>query len=320
MNFRILLVLRLEIDFSYKGPIFDAHSHVVDEQALDLFVEIGKSYGVEKTLLIMHGPTPDVYKDLYPGRFIFAKYFYGWTLFACDINEMLPEIQSLKDEGYSVAKLHFSPIWVDRMKDTGVIPSIDNECFDPFFDAIAESDIPTIVHISDPDTYYAMRYQNTQHYGTKEEHLDQFEMRLSRNPKLQFQVAHFCAQPEPHRLANLSRLLDTYPNFCIDTGSARWISRELSKNPEQSREFFIKYADRILFGTDCVARPTNSDYYIGRHSALRTLLETDVINEPLPFIDADTVDTGGTFINGLNLSKNVLEKIYWKNATYRYVK
>ena len=45
----------MEVDFSYKGSIFDAHSHVVDEQALDLFVEIGESYGVKKTLLIMQG-------------------------------------------------------------------------------------------------------------------------------------------------------------------------------------------------------------------------------------------------------------------------
>ena len=177
-----------------------------------------------------------------------------------------------------------------------------------------------LVHISDPDTYYVMRYNNTEHYGTKEEHLAQFERRLARNPKLQFQVAHFCAQPEPHRLTNLSRLLDTYPNFCIDTGSARWISRELSKNPEQSRDFIIKYADRILFGTDCVARPMNSDYYTGRHSALRILLETNMASVPLPFIDADTVDTGGTFINGLNLPEKVLKKVYWENAIRRFEK
>ena len=310
----------MEVDFSYKGSIFDAHSHVVDEQALDLFVEIGESYGVKKTLLIMHGPTPDVYEDLYPGRFVYAKYFYGWTLFACDINEVLPEIQSLKDEGYSVAKCHFSPLWVDRMNEGGVLPSIDNECFDPFFDALTENKIPTLVHISDPDTYYEMRYNNIEHYGTKEEHLAQFERRLARNPELQFQIAHFCAQPEPHRLPNLSRLLDTYPNFCIDTGSARWMSRELSKNPEQSRNFFIKYADRILFGTDCVARPMNSDYYTGRHSALRILLETNMASVPLPFIDADTVDTGGTFINGLNLPEKVLKKVYWENAIRRFEK
>jgi predicted TIM-barrel fold metal-dependent hydrolase len=165
-----------------------------------------------------------------------------------------------------------------------------------------------------------MRYNNPEHYGTKEEHLEQFERRLVRNPELQFQIAHFCAQPEPHRLPNLARLFDTYPNFVVDTGSARWMARELSKNPEQSRSFMIEYADRILFGTDCVARPMNTDYYAGRHSALKILFETDVENYPLPFVDADTADTGGTFINGLNLPKEFLKKIYWENAVNRYSK
>jgi predicted TIM-barrel fold metal-dependent hydrolase len=311
-------VLNLETDFSYKGPIFDAHSHVVDKQAIDLYVNIGGTYGVEKSLLIMHGPSPEVYENLYPGRFVYAKYFYGWSLFSCDIYEVLPEIESLKDEGYSLAKTHFAPIWVDRMKESGILPSIDNECFDPFFDALSECDIPTLVHVSDPDTYYRIRYNNAEHYGTKEEHLKQFENRLARNPNLQFQVAHFCAQPEPHRLSNLARLFDTYHNFVVDTGSARWMCRELSKNPQQSREFLIKYADRILFGTDCVARPVNPDYYTGRHSSLRILLETDVLNLPLPFIDADTADTGGTFINGLRLPQDVLKKIYWENANQSY--
>ncbi|MHA1615349.1 MAG: hypothetical protein ACTSYJ_10930, partial [Candidatus Thorarchaeota archaeon] len=53
----------------------------------------------------------------------------------------------------------------------------------------------------------------------------------------------------------------------------------------------------------------------GRYLALRLLFETDVRNVPLPFVDADTVNTGGTHINGLNLPKSVLDKIYWKNAT-----
>jgi predicted TIM-barrel fold metal-dependent hydrolase len=130
---------------------------------------------------------------------------------------------------------------------------------------------------------------------------------------VKLQIAHFAAQSEIHRLDNLARWFDTYPNFNIDTSSARWVSRELSKDPKKAREFIIKYQDRIVFGTDCVTWRPERDYYEGRYLALRLLLETDVEHRPLPFIDADTVDTGGTFINGLNLPKDVLQKIYWDN-------
>jgi hypothetical protein len=90
--------------------------------------------------------------------------------------------------------------------------------------------------------------------------------------------------------------------------------RELGRNPKQSREFLIKYQDRILFATDCVASSLDRDYYEGRHSSLRMLLETNVEKVPLPFIDKDTVNTGGTFIYGLDLPESVLEKFYWKNG------
>ncbi|MHA2021399.1 MAG: hypothetical protein ACW96N_06770, partial [Candidatus Thorarchaeota archaeon] len=102
------------------------------------------------------------------------------------------------------------------------------------------------------------------------------------------------------------------------TSSARWISRELSKNPERAREFLTKYSDRIHFGTDCVAFTDDSSYYDGRHLSLRLLLESSVRNVPLPFQDADTVNSGGTRINGLELEENALRRIYWENAHQIY--
>jgi hypothetical protein len=94
--------------------------------------------------------------------------------------------------------------------------------------------------------------------------------------------------------------------------------RELCKDPERAREFFIRYSDRIHFGTDCVAFNPDWSYYEGRHRSLRLLFESDIRNEPLPFADADTADTGGTFINGLELPRDVLERIYWQNAMSFY--
>ncbi|MFW9847955.1 MAG: hypothetical protein ACFFF4_02380, partial [Candidatus Thorarchaeota archaeon] len=107
---------------------------------------------------------------------------------------------------------------------------------------------------------------------------------------------------------------DKYPNLNVDLSSARWMCRELGRNTVLSREFLIKHQDRILFATDCVASGLDWDYYEGRHSSLRMLLETDVEGVPLPFVDKDTVDTGGTFIYGLDVPEKVLEKIYWKNG------
>ncbi|MCK5238980.1 MAG: hypothetical protein KAR33_05485, partial [Candidatus Thorarchaeota archaeon] len=78
------------------------------------------------------------------------------------------------------------------------------------------------------------------------------------------------------------------------------------------------------FGTDCIAflrfkwRFGSKNYYDLRYLALRLLFETDVRGMPLPFKDKDTMNTGGTLINGLSLPDRVLRKIYWENAVRFY--
>ncbi|MBD3407750.1 MAG: amidohydrolase family protein [Candidatus Lokiarchaeota archaeon] len=300
-------------ELRYQGPIFDAHSHVADEQALDLYVKIANRYNVEQSLLIVHGSDISAYQKKYPDRFIYAKYFSGWILFSDDFDQTVSEIYTLREDGYGMAKMHFAPFWGDRL-DIDLVPTVDDERFDIFFDTLAKENIPVVIHIGDPDTYFTQRYSDERVYGTKEDHIQEFENRLRKSPEVTFQVAHFLAQPEIHRQENLSRMLETYPNLNIDTGSARWMVRELGKDVERSRNLIIEYQDRILFGIDCVARTMDESYYDGRFWSERMLFETDVRDAPLPFVDKDTVHLGGTYINGLDLPTTVLEKIYWQNA------
>jgi predicted TIM-barrel fold metal-dependent hydrolase len=234
--------------------------------------------------------------------------------FVTPIEELVQEIKVLRDEGYHMAKMQSAPVMRGRTSASPEYLRMDDDDMAVFFDAMKDDDIPFMLHLSDPDTYYASRYTDTKYYSTKERDLNELEGVLRRHGSMKFQLAHFAAQPEIHRLDNLARWFDTYPNFNIDTSSARWMSRELSKDSKKAREFFIKYQDRIHFGTDCVSWGPERNYYEGRYLALRLLLESDGENMPLPFTDSDTVDSGGTFINGLNLPDSVLRKLYWDNV------
>ena len=155
-------------------------------------------------------------------------------------------------------------------------------------------------------------------YGTKDDNLSQLEPVLERHPRLLFQIPHFGAHPEIHRLSNLASWLDRFPNVILDTASSRWMARELSKDVRKAREFLLEYSDRVLFGTDLAAYRGDMEYFGSRYHAQRLLWETDVQGEPLPFEDADTKDSGGTFINGLDLPLSVLRKLYWENAIRVY--
>jgi predicted TIM-barrel fold metal-dependent hydrolase len=112
--------------------------------------------------------------------------------------------------------------------------------------------------------------------------------------------------------------MEAYPNVILDTASSRWMARELSKDVKKAYEFMKRYSDRVLFGTDLSTNRGDLNYFSGRYIAQRILWETKEEGTPLPFLDADTKDSGGTFINGLDLPQSVLRKLYWENAKRIY--
>ena len=280
---------------------------------------VEREYGVEKALLICHSLGAKQYAEKrFPERFVYAKYFSGAARFVDGLNPILEEIGKMREEGYHLGKMQSAPIMRARAKADLNSLRMDEDEMAQMLDALKDEGFPFLLHLSDPDTYYEKRYVDETQFSSKERDLSELEGVISRHKDLKLQIAHFAAQPEIHRLENLSRWFDTYSNFNIDTSSARWMARELGKDTTKARAFFIRYADRIHFGTDCVAFNPDRSYYEGRHRTLRLLLETDVRSEPLPFPDADTADSGGTFINGLNLPGSVLRKIYWENAMRFY--
>ena len=68
---------------------------------------------------------------------------------------------------------------------------------------------------------------------------------IARHPNTTFICAHMANDGED--LAEVGRWLDAYPNMYVDIDAR--IS-ELGRQPYTARRFFLKYQDRIMFGTD----------------------------------------------------------------------
>jgi hypothetical protein len=311
----------LSSECRYSGLIFDAHTHITTIDKIDEMLAIEDEYGIAKQIGIVHDEAGfKAAKEKYPDRFVFAKYLSLKDIAQYNVGPVLDQIASLLDEGFTLAKAWFGPRWRDWVENVPSDFRLNHPRLDPIYQALEDAGIPFLLHVSDPDTYYGNQYRDSAKYGLKDDHLHELEDILVKHPKLRVQVPHFGAQPEIHRLPNLSRWLDSFPNVVLDTASSRWMARELSKDVRKARAFMMKYSDRVLFGTDIFSGRGDHDYFSGRYIAQRILWETTERHTPLPIPDADTENSGGTFINGLDLPQGVLKKLYWENANRLYVK
>jgi len=302
----------------YNGPKFDAHVHLGSIDGIHNLIKFREEFNIKKSVGIIWGDGYDKLETEFPNKFVLAKYFRSRQLFKSkpNLKLTLDLIEKIYQQGFPVVKFWFGPRVRDFVREQFKIDPPKIRLSDPFFKSIfakiEELGLILLIHVSDPDLWYDKVYQPVSRYGTKREHIDDFEEILSSFPNLKVQQAHFGSQPED--LENLARWIESYPNYYIDISSARWMARELGRYPKKAREFFIKYSDRILFGTDLVQDRNKpiSEYYRTRYFTFLAILETSCRDVPLPFPDPE--NDNNTNINGLDLPLDVLKKIYWENA------
>ena len=105
-------------------------------------------------------------------------------------------------------------------------------------------------------------------------------------------------------------MLATFPNLNIDLAATFQYYHLV--NRENLRSFMIEWADRILFGTDI-------GKWIDKEETSR---KAEQYIRAFKILETGHIVNGGFFggpeIQGLELPKEVLEKIYYKNAMRLY--
>jgi predicted TIM-barrel fold metal-dependent hydrolase len=193
----------------------------------------------------------------------------------------------------------------------------DDPRFDPFWERAGELKAPILWHCGDPAAFFHPfdeRNERWEHLYRKPEYrLDGPGMPslaellaarnrvIARHPKTTFLCAHMGDNPE--NLTQLGAWLDRLPNMNVEI-SARL--GELGRQPYTAREFFLKYADRVLFGTDTnIARPADLTPHF-------RFLETR--DEYFPYSPSAFPPQGFWNIYGIGLPDDVLQKVYHRNA------
>ena len=308
-------------------PVVDIHNHLgsgkenLTPEVVKHVLEEMDAAGI-RTVIDLDGTWGDRLKETiqvldkaHPGRFCtFANIDFGGV---DDDGWSLREANRLEDSFKAGARgLKFYK-WFGlgvRYKDGRFMP-VDDPKLNPVWDVCAKYHKPIIIHTADPAAFWTPldKYNERWHelnqnpgwvfgggkYPAREELLAQLERVIATHPKTVFISTHFGNNAED--LGAVARQLDKYPNMYVDIDAR--IS-ELGRQPYSTRRFILKYQDRVMFGTDTY--PDREAYRV----YFRFLETDDEYFDPQKSHHLQ----GFWMIYGIYLPKDVLAKVYYKNA------
>ena len=332
-------------DFA-RAPKFDAHVHA--NTADHAFLDVAARDGFELLSINVDYPDfPSMQRQadiahrlaaVDPRRFHFITTFSmkgfgtpGWSA------DTIRHIDAERRRGALGVKVWKNVGMIER-DSHGQLIMLDDPGFDALARHLEERRIPLIAHQAEPKNCWlpleAMTTDNDRSYfrDHPEYHMylhpeqpsyedlmaarDRF---VARHPRLIFIGAHLASLE--WSVDRLAAFLDAYPNATVDMAARMTQVQYQSKTDHAAvRRFFIRYQDRVLYGSDLTADPPDAS---GRAqnppvAAVGIVSEADAFwrsdwaylaTDAVQHIDAIQAD-----VKGLALPKPVIDKIYYSNA------
>jgi hypothetical protein len=292
-------------------PIVDFHAHINGRHAAAIYLDVARMFGISRVFTMVRleeAPTVrEVLGDFV--RFIAFPNFRAADRARAFREGFLEDIEAFHGRfNARIVKIWNAP----RIRE--LFPGDEGrdlvEFDSPWRIRIAELaqalGMVMMVHVADPDTWFATRYADAARFGPKPAHYLPLERMLDRFT-MPWVAAHMGGYPE--NLDFLDGLLERHPNLYLDTSATKWIVREVSRYPRpRVLDFLSRWRGRVLFGSDIVTtdehlapKPPNPsmpmadladspeaafDLYASRYYALRLLWETSFEGES-PIADPD---------------------------------
>ena len=220
-------------------------------------------------------------------------------------------IDKIRNDGYIGMKFWFGPPYRTLRDGQEGITRIDDPRFAEFFAKLEKANVlMTSLHIADPNQVYGDRGEWLKDPVYYWEQIRAFENVVAKYPNLTIVAAHgawlVCQDAQ---LDFLRYMLTSYPNLYLDISATCQYMPLV--NTDNLRDIYIEFQDRLLFGTDGGrVNDEQINYITERYANFFAILETDQV-VPSGFF-------GNNPTKGLHLPKEVLEKIYYKNALKLY--
>lgn len=309
------------------NDIIDCHVHMGGIAGEEAMLNIREAAGIAKIGLVSiqnpasgAGLPQSLYmKAQHPKLF----YVFAGLNHAQKLSEGRVKNLSLVEQAEEFVKMGCDGIKMIEGKPTSR-QRMDIPVTDPYFadywSCVEELGLPIIWHVNDPEEFWdpdklpSWAKERNWGYGpddvTKEQLYDEVDGVLAKNPNLKIIFAHFYFLSAD--LPRASRFFDDHPTVCFDLAPGIEMLYNCSNVPDASREFFTKYADRIVFGTD-LASGLSIEAARARAGIVYRWLESEDsfrVPEEADFLLGAPEDG---LIRGMSLSDDVLNKIYKNN-------
>jgi len=306
-----------------KFPVVDVHTHLIDANVEEVIRGMD-TLNIEKAVNLTGGVEHHLDETLgkldraYPDRFAtFSTPDFRKRCGPEFGERAAAQLEADVAKGAKGLKI-LKVLGLYARDEEGNLLAVDSALFDPLWAKAAELNLPVMLHVGDPPAFFEPpnhaneRYvELTNHpewyypqdtYPRLETILEQRDNVFKRHPNTSFICAHMANTT--HDLARLASMLDTFPNVHVEISAQ---INELGRQPYTAREFFLKYQDRVLFGTDNIGDALSPPHYRLYFRFLETA------DEYFPF-SPEAEGQGWWRIYGLYLPDEVLKKVYRENA------
>jgi len=312
-------------------PIVDGHIHFVHSERMGEMLALLTEAHVARANLVClpnpdtttHNPAALYFKQHYPDR-VYISGALDYSVLAGSPTadpvhapeRLAAQIAALKAQGFDGLKLIEGKPQVRKL-----LPyPLDGSLYAGMWAALEREQFPVVFHVNDPYLFWDAEQcpdwarqsgwdYSDGSYPSREDLYTEVENILARHPTLRITFAHFYFLS--HDLDRAGRFLDTHPTVSFDLAPHMDMYRDFSHDPSAARAFFIRYQDRILYGTDVDTRALER----GAQAFMRFI--PWLIRSMLEREDTFTTSAGANY-QGLGLPGEVLEKIYHANFERLY--
>ena len=222
-------------------------------------------------------------------------------------------------------------VGMEVRKPDGSYLTVDDPILEPIFEHMAAADTTLLTHIGEPRACWRPLSEDGPHTDYYRRHpewhmVDRPDMPshealvasrdrvVERHPGLRCVGAHLASLE--FDVAEVAARLDRYPNFAVDT-SSRLLDLAMQDRVTVC-EFFRRYRDRILFGTDIVQRRASSSLDADERRA-RLDAERRRRQAELEFLSGrKPVTIRGRRVEGLGLGDELVEELCTVNPRRWY--